>query len=288
MMAHNSDAVEAIAAGIRREGLPAPKVGLVTGSGLGLLAEGVDDSTVLAYEEIPQFPRSMVAGHPGRLVMGTLEEVPVVVLHGRVHYYEGYSLDAVTLPIRVVQALGATILLVTNASGGINEEFRSGDLMLIRDHIFFPGLAGNSPLRGPNDERLGPRFPAMTGAYDPSLRAVAREVAQDRGLALREGVYAMLGGPTFETPAEIRLLRSLGADAVGMSTAPEVVVARHGGMRVLGLSVISNITFDEDDPTPVEGVVDRHGEVLEVAAGAAPEMEALIRGVLRKLGPDLA
>ena len=259
---------------------------MITGSGLEALADAVSDPTIIPYEEIPHFPPTTVAGHPGRLVLGILEESPVAVLQGRVHFYEGYALDALTLPVRVVQALGARLVIVTNAAGGLNERFQPGDLMLIRDHIFFPGLAGHSPLWGSNDERLGPRFPAMRGAYDPRLRAFAQEVAREEGIPLQEGVYAMLGGPTFETPAEIRLLKTLGADAVGMSTAPEVVVARHGGMRVLGLSVISNMALEEEPKTSEEGVAEYHQEVLEAGARAAPQLEVLIRGVLRRLGPE--
>ncbi len=285
-MAHDRDTVEAIAAEIRKRPFAAPQVGVITGSGLGALADSVNDPAIIPYEEIPHFPRSTVAGHPGRLVLGTLEEVPVAVLQGRVHFYEGVALDTLTLPIRVVQALGARLVIVTNAAGGLNEDFRAGDLMLIRDHIFFLGLAGHSPLRGPNDERLGPRFPAMEGAYDPQLRALARDVAREKGMSLQEGAYAMVGGPTFETPAEIRLLKALGADAVGMSTAPEVVVARHSGMRVLGISVISNMAIAEEPTKPQEGVAEHHQEVLEAGARAAPGLEALIRGVLRRLSSE--
>lgn len=285
-MAHDRDTVEAIAAEIQKRSFPAPRAGVITGSGLEALADSVSDPTIIPYEEIPHFPRTTVAGHPGRLVLGILEESPVAVLQGRVHFYEGYALDALTLPVRVVQTLGARLVIVTNAAGGLNEGFQAGDLMLIRDHIFFPGLAGHSPLRGSNDERLGPRFPAMGGAYDPRLGALAQEVAQEEGISLQEGVYAMLGGPTFETPAEIRLLKTLGADAVGMSTAPEVVVARHGGMRVLGFSVITNMALEEEPPTSEEGVAEYHQEVLEAGARATPRLEALIRGVLRRLGPE--
>ncbi|MFQ5945001.1 MAG: purine-nucleoside phosphorylase [Anaerolineae bacterium] len=285
-MAHDRDTIESIAAEIGKRSFPAPQVGVITGSGLAALADSVRNPAIIPYEEIPHFPRSTVAGHPGRLVLGTLEEVPVAMLQGRAHFYEGVGLDALTLPVRVVQALGARLVIVTNAAGGLNEGFQAGDLMVIRDHIFFPGMAGHSPLRGSNDARLGPRFPAMGGAYDPRLRALAQEVAQEESISLQEGVYVMLGGPTFETPAEIRLLKTLGADAVGMSTAPEAVVARHGGMRVLGFSVISNMAIEEEPPTTEEGVAEYHQEVLEVGARAAPRLEAVICGVLRRLGPE--
>jgi purine-nucleoside phosphorylase len=211
------------------------------------------------------------------LVVGHLEGRPVMVMQGRAHYYEGYSMAQITLPVRVMQALGVKVLIVTNAAGGLNPSFRPGDVMLIRDHINLIGMAGLSPLRGPNLDRFGPRFPDMSCAYDPDLRTMARAVAQEAGIPVHEGVYICLAGPSFETPADIRFLRLIGADAVGMSTVPEVTVARHGGMRVLGLSGISNVAAAEGEN------VASHEEVLEAGRVLAPRLETIIRGVLRGL-----
>jgi purine-nucleoside phosphorylase len=256
-----------------------PRIGLILDSGLNPLAEKVEAADVIPYDDVPQFPRPSVEGHKGRLVLGKLDGTPVMVMQGRVHFYEGYPIQQVVFPVRVMQIMGIETLIVTNAAGGLNPSFRAGDLMLISDHINLMGMTGNNPLFGPNDPALGPRFPDMSQAYDPDLRRMAREVAQAEGLPLREGVYAALSGPSFETPAEIRFLRNIGADAVGMSTAPEVVVARHGGMRVLGVSGISNVALTE----PVSGQETSHEEVLAAGQQIVPRLTALIRGVVARL-----
>jgi purine-nucleoside phosphorylase len=204
-----------------------------------------------------------------------------MVLQGRTHYYEGYSMQRVTLPVRVMQVLGIHTLFITNAAGGTNPHFQPGDLMLIADHINLIGMAGLNPLRGPNLDEFGPRFPDMSRAYDPALRALARRVAADLGFSLREGVYMCLAGPTFETPADIRFLRAIGVDAVGMSTVPEVIVARHGGMRVLGISGISNVAIVD----PSEGRETSHEEVLEAGKVIVPRLIGLLKGILRELPP---
>jgi purine-nucleoside phosphorylase len=255
-----------------------PQVGVILGSGLGDLASQVHEATAIPYEEIPHFLRSTVVGHAGRLLIGELENVPVVVMQGRFHFYEGYSIQALTLPVRVMCMLGAQTLIVTNAAGGLNAAYRPGDFMLIRDHINFLGLAGINPLIGPNDERLGERFPALAKAYDAHLREWARTVAaQWPEITLHEGVYAQVAGPSYETGAELKFLRMAGADAVGMSTAPEVIVARHMGMRVLGISLITNTATGED----TEDV--NHAEVLTAADAARPKFAALVRGILGKI-----
>ena len=236
---------------------------------MGGLAARVQDASSVSYADIPGFPHSRVEGHANELVLGALAGRPVVVMRGRVHLYESWSAAEVAFPVRVMQALGVGTLLVSNAAGGLNPDFQAGDLMLIRDHIFLPGLAGENPLRGANNEALGPRFPSMAGAYDPGLRALAQQVA---GGALRDGVYVMVSGPSYETPAEYAALRGLGADAVGMSTCPEVVVARHMSLRVLGVSLITNVLTGQ----PVS-----HEEVLSVAAAAADRFCDLAEGVVR-------
>ena len=262
----------------------AARIALILGSGLNVLAERSEGARAIPYEEIPHFPRSTVPGHAGRLVAGRLAGVPVLIMQGRVHFYEGYSLAEVTFPTRVLRALGAEILLVTNAAGGLNPDWRAGDPMVITDHINLVGMAGHHPLAGPNDETLGPRFPSMVRADDPALVARLAQVAAERGIALRSGVYAMVSGPSFETPAEVRMLRALGADAVGMSTAPEVTVARHGGMRVLGLSLITNVAIrTQDDPNEPT-----HEEVVAVGQRAVPIMASLIEGVLPHLEASLS
>jgi purine-nucleoside phosphorylase len=254
-----------------------PRAAVILGSGLGTLAEAVDDPINIPYGEIPSWPVSTVIGHQGRLVVGRLEGREVVVMQGRVHYYEGYSMAQVTLPVRVFQRLGVEILIVTNAAGAIHPDFKPGDLMLISDHLNLIGMSGLSPLRGPNLDELGPRFPDMSRAYDRELLALARQAAQEAGILVREGVYAGLAGPSFETPADLRFLRLIGADAVGMSTVPEVTVARHGGTRVLGISGISN-KANLDGNT-----ITSHEEVLEAGQRIVPNLTAVVRGVLRKL-----
>ena len=253
-------------------------VGVILGSGLGDLASEVQDAIAIPYEEIPHFQRSTVVGHAGRLLIGKLENVTVVVMQGRFHFYEGYTMQALTLPVRVMRKLGVHTLIVTNAAGGLNPVYRPGDFMLIRDHINFPGLAGMNPLVGPNDERLGERFPALAKAYDAELRSLAHTLAaQWPEMTLHEGVYAQVAGPSYETGAELKFLRIAGADAVGMSTAPEVIVARHMGMRVLGISLITNTATGDDS----ENV--NHAEVLTAADAARPRFAALVRGILEKL-----
>lgn len=255
----------------------APRVGLILGSGLGSLADSVEQATVIPYGDLPDWPVSTVVGHHGALVIGYLENKPVLVMKGRSHFYEGYSMQQVTLPVRVMQRLGIEILIVTNAAGGVNGDFSPGDLMLITDHLNLIGMAGNSPLRGPNLDVFGPRFPDMSQAYDRALSQLARQAAAEAGVTLREGIYACLAGPSFETPADLRFLRMAGVDAVGMSTVPEVTIARHGGTRVLGISGISNkANLDGDTLTT-------HDEVLAAGQQITPKMVAVIRGVIRRL-----
>ena len=253
-----------------------PSVALILGSGLGNVANDIRDATAIPYSEIPYFARSTVAGHAGRLLVGLLEDVPVVVMQGRFHFYEGYSPHVITFPVRVMHMLGAQTLIVTNAAGGVNPAYHAGDFMLIRDHINFPGLAGANPLMGPNEERMGERFPALAKAYDSQLRTLARSVAaQWPEITLHEGIYTMVGGPSYETGAELKALRVLGTDAVGMSTVPEVIVARHMGMRVLGLSLITNTATGEE----TEEV--NHGEVLAIARAAQSLFTTLVLGIIK-------
>jgi len=254
-----------------------PRIGLILGSGLGLLADAIQDATIIAATELPHWPVSTVAGHQGRVILGTLEGKHVLVMQGRSHYYEGYSMAQIVLPVRVMQRLGIDTLIVTNAAGAVNPDFNPGDLMLITDHLNLMGMAGLSPLRGPNIDELGPRFPDMGQAYDRDLAKIARQTAEVSGLLLHEGVYACLAGPSFETPADLRFLKVAGADAVGMSTVPEVTIARHGGMRVLGISGISN-KANLDGAT-----LTTHEEVLEAGKQIAPKLLTLILGVLRRL-----
>lgn len=275
----NRDHVEEAAAAIRQAARIEPLIGIILGSGLSALADAVEDPVSIDFQDIPHFPVSTILGHKGRLVLGMLQGLPVAVMQGRVHYYEGYSMQQVTLPVRVLRQLGVETLVVTNAAGGLNKAFSSGDLMLITDHINLVGMTGANPLRGPNDDELGPRFPDMSKAYDRDLRRLAVAVASEAGLPLHQGVYVGLTGPTYETPADIRFLRLIGADAVGMSTVPEVIVARHGGMRVLGLSGISNVAIDQID-TEAEA---SHEEVLQAGKQLAPRMTTLIKGVLARM-----
>lgn len=252
-----------------------PEVGLILGSGLGPLAEEVENPLVIPYAEIPNFPVATVAGHAGRLVLGRLEGRRVAVMQGRFHYYEGYSMTEVTFPVRVMKALGIRALILTNASGGVNVDFAPGDLMLIRDHI---NLIGDNPLRGPNDPDLGPRFPDLSEAWDPALRGLARRVAESEGIPVREGVYVALSGPTYETPAEVAFVRAIGGDAVGMSTVPEAIVARHAGLRLLGVSCVTNVHLPPGYPGRKK--VD-HREVMDVANRAGSDLSRILRGVLR-------
>jgi purine-nucleoside phosphorylase len=267
---------EAAAEAIRARTRQQPRVGLVLGSGLGGLADAVEAAEIIPAADIPYWPVSTVEGHVGRVIVGRLEGQTVLVQQGRAHYYEGYSLQHATLPVRVMQLLGLEAVIVTNAAGAINPGFRPGQVMLITDHLNLMGMAGVSPLRGENDPGFGPRFPDMSQAYDPELRRLVLEVAGQAGLTLHQGVYVCLGGPSFETPADLRFLRLAGADAVGMSTVPEVVVARHGGLRVLGLSGISNAA-NLDGST-----ITTHAEVLAAGQMIVPQLMTLIRGVLRQ------
>lgn len=252
-----------------------PRVGMILGSGLAALADELDEAVVLPYAELPGFHEPKVPGHRGELALGLLAGQPVAVLRGRFHFYEGYSMPEVTFPVRVLRALGCETLLVTNAAGGLHATWQVGDIMRMTDHIFMPGLAGHTPLLGPNDERLGPRFPGMVGAYQSEWVPLAHAAAAALGFSLREGVYLMVAGPSFESGAELRAFRLWGADAVGMSTAPEVVVARHAGMRVLGFSLITNLALPDGPPA-------NHEEVLAAGEAAKPRFAALIREVLRR------
>jgi len=270
---------EAAAAMVQGRAQVRPRVGLILGSGFSPLADAVEDCVVIPYGEIPNFPVSTVEGHVGRLVLGRLEGQEVAVMQGRAHYYEGYSMAQIGFPVRVLQVLGIDTLIITNAAGGLNPEFRAGDCMLITDHINLIGMSGLNPLRGPNLDDFGPRFPDMSQAYDVHLGALARQAAAGADVPLHEGVYICLAGPSFETPADLRFLRLIGADAVGMSTVPEATVARHGGTRVLGLSGISNALPVAGAP-PVETT---HEEVLEAGRMLVPRLEAVIRGVLREI-----
>ncbi|MDX9991906.1 MAG: purine-nucleoside phosphorylase [Anaerolineales bacterium] len=254
-----------------------PRIGMILGSGLGSLADSIPNPEIIPYGNLPHWPASTVFGHAGQLVVGSLEGQAVLVMQGRVHFYEGISMSEMTLPVRVMQRLGVEILIVTNAAGAINPDFAPGDLMLITDHLNFVGMAGFNPLIGPNMEEFGPRFPDMSQAYDRALGNLARQAAQENEIPLREGVYAGLSGPSFETPADLRFLRMAGADAVGMSTVPEVTVARHGGTRVLGISGISNkANLDGNTLTT-------HEEVLEAGTVIVPKLTKIVRSVLRAI-----
>ncbi|HUK21100.1 MAG TPA: purine-nucleoside phosphorylase [Gemmatimonadales bacterium] len=265
-----ADAVRAIQA---RSTLT-PEVAVILGTGLGALATEIADATRIPYTEIPGFPIATVESHAGVLLLGRLAGRPVVAMQGRFHRYEGYTLQQIAFPVRVLRALGARLLVVSNACGGMHPLWSPGDLMLIADHI---NLLGDNPLVGPNDESLGPRFPDMSEPYDPWLREIARRVARERGFTLREGVYVAVTGPNLETRAEYRMLRALGADVVGMSTVPEVITAVHMGMRVLGVSIITDQCLpDALAPTTVE-------RIIAVARDAEPHLTALIQGVLDRL-----
>ncbi|MGA2503865.1 MAG: purine-nucleoside phosphorylase, partial [Anaerolineales bacterium] len=254
-----------------------PRIGLILGTGLGGVAGVIENSVVIPYQEMPDWPVSTVIGHTGQLVIGNLDGQSVLAMQGRVHYYEGYSMQQVTLPVRVMQRLGIEILIVTNAAGAIHPDFVPGDLMLITDNLNLAGMSGLNPLIGPNLDEFGPRFPDMSQAYDRQLCGLARKVALESKIILREGVYAGLSGPSFESPADLRFLRIAGADAVGMSTVSEVIVARHGGTRVLGFSGISN-KANLDGNT-----VTLHEEVLAAGRLIVPKLDTIIRGVLHLL-----
>ena len=252
----------------------APRIAIVLGSGLGGIAEEAQEKMVIPYDEIPNFPVSTAPGHKGELIFGKLHSKNVVLMNGRFHYYEGYSMKEVTFPIRVFQLIGVEILIVTNAAGGMNPDFEIGVPMIITDHI---NLMGDNPLRGPNVDEWGPRFPDMSEAYDRDLRKLALESAKELGIKVYEGVYVAVQGPNFETAAEYRMLRRMGADAVGMSTVPEVIVAKHGGMKVLGMSAIT----DKGDPDNLKPLSAE--EVLEIAEKTGQKMAKIISEVVRKL-----
>jgi len=252
-----------------------PQIAIILGSGLGSFAETVEEPVILPFNEIPSWPLSSVVGHSGRVLVGKLEGKTVFVMQGRAHYYEGHSMSEVTLPVRVMQKMGIESLVVTNAAGAINPDYAPGDLMLITDHIGLIGMAGENPLRGPNLDQFGPRFPDMSQPYDRQFMDIARKINLECKLGMREGVYASLSGPSFETPADLRFLRVIGADAVGMSTVPEVIVARHGGMRVLGISGISN-KANLDGST-----ITTHDEVLAAGKILVPKLTQVISGFLR-------
>lgn len=248
-----------------------PKVGLILGSGLGVLADEIEQPIKIKYEEIPNFPESTVEGHAGQLVIGELQGLPVLAMQGRFHYYEGYGLDQVTFPIRVMKELGIEQLVVTNAAGGINPSFSPGDLMLITDHI---NNVGANPLIGPNDPAYGVRFPDMSTAYNQELQEMAKKAAAKLAFSLQEGVYVWNSGPSYETPAEIRMLQKIGGDAVGMSTVPEVIIARHASMNVLGISCISNMAA---------GIMDQplsHDEVMETTEKVKEQFLSLVKEII--------
>ncbi|MBM7648052.1 purine-nucleoside phosphorylase [Bacillus ectoiniformans] len=250
------------------------KIGLILGSGLGVLGDEIEEAVKVPYGDIPNFPVSTVEGHAGQLVFGTLSGKEVVAMQGRFHYYEGYSFNQVTFPVRVMKELGVETIIVTNAAGGVNEDFEPGDLMIISDHI---NNMGGNPLIGPNDNRFGPRFPDMSEAYNKELRQLAKTTASNMNLKVQEGVYVGNTGPVYETPAEVRLARVLGGDAVGMSTVPEVIVARHSGMKVLGISCISNMAA---------GILDQplaHDEVIETTEKVRENFLAYLKEMIKSI-----
>ena len=254
-----------------------PVAGIILGSGLNGLADSVQSAVNIAYSDLPNFPVSTVHGHVGRFVIGELEGKPVLVMQGRIHYYEGYTMGQVTLPVRVMQRMGISSMIVTNAAGGVHPDFEPGDVMLITDQLNLMGMSGLNPLMGPNLDEIGPRFPDMSQPYDRAYCDLARKVAKENSITMREGIYAGLSGPSFESQADLRFLRNAGADAVGMSTVPEVIIARHGNMRVLGLSGISN-KANLDGST-----ITTHEEVIEAGKVITPKVEKIVRGVLRGL-----
>jgi purine-nucleoside phosphorylase len=267
-------AVERAASVVRARFGRTPDAALILGTGLGALAREINAEATIPYAEIPGFPLSTVESHAGRLVCGTLAGKTVLAMQGRFHRYEGYSLQEVTFPVRVLRALGSSTLIASNACGGMNPAWAPGDLMLLSDHI---NMLGDNPLIGPNDDTLGPRFPDMSEPYSEALREVCRGVAQRLGITLREGVYVAVQGPNLETRAEYRMLRAMGADVVGMSTVPEVIVAIHAGMRVIGISIITDQCLpDSLEPASLE-------KILATAANAEPRLTALVRGVLETL-----
>jgi purine-nucleoside phosphorylase len=278
MITHFSlDEIDEIVRSLQTRTSHRPRIAIILGSGLNGLADSIKKPDVIPFGELPHFPVSTVFGHAGRIVVGELEGQCVFAMQGRIHFYEGYSMAQVTLPVRVMQRMGIETLILTNAAGGVNPAFEPGDVMLITDHLNLLGMTGQNPLMGPNYDEIGPRFPDMSQIYDRRLADAARAVAVKEKLALHEGVYAGLSGPSFEGPADLRFLRLAGADSVGMSTVPEAIVARHGSMRVLGFSGISN-KANLDGST-----VTTHEEVIEAGKLITPKIEKLIRGVLRDM-----
>lgn len=270
----NQQELKSIADHIRARSSVKPEFGMILGSGLGVLAEEVENPTVIPYHEIPHFPTSTAPGHAGNLVLGTLSGKPVVMMQGRFHTYEGYTQQQVTMPVALMKELGIHTLVVTCATGGLNYGYKAGDLMLIRDHINF---TGGNPLVGPNDEAVGPRFPVMFDAYTPALRELAHEVALAQGIRLHEGVYCGITGPVFFTPAELRMLMQWGSDAIGMSTVPEVIVAVHRGLKVLGFALISDIAV------PDSGHHASGEDVLRVVKESSAVFKRLVLGVMEKI-----
>jgi purine-nucleoside phosphorylase len=269
--------IDEAAGAVRSRLTSQPRIGLILGSGLGELADEVESPIKVPYADIPNWPVGTVQGHKSQLVIGKLAGQDVLIQQGRTHYYEGYEMDHITLPVRVMRRLGVEILIVTNAAGAIHPEFDAGDLMLITDHISLLTMTGLNPLRGPNISEFGERFPDMSQPYDPQLMDLARQAAVKNGIQMREGVYIALSGPSFETPADLRFLRAIGADAVGMSTVPEVIVGRHAGMRVLGISGVSN-KANLDGST-----ITTHEEVLQAGKEIVPKLKTVLLGVLQQL-----
>ncbi|EXJ24199.1 Purine nucleoside phosphorylase [Alkalibacterium sp. AK22] len=266
-------AIENAAAYLKNKGVKKPEIGLILGSGLGELADEATNSVAIPYEDIPGFPVSTVEGHAGKLVYGSLGGRKVLAMQGRFHFYEGYGVKEVTFPVRIMKALGVTSLVVTNAAGGVNETFTPGDLMIITDHI---NLTGDNPLLGPNNSEMGPRFTDMSVAYDKDYQVVVEKVAEKHGIPVQKGVYLGLTGPTYETPAEVRMVRTLGGDAVGMSTVPEVIVARHAGLRVAGVSCITNYAAGMQETL-------NHDEVVEVTTRVRDSFKTLVKEVITQL-----
>jgi purine-nucleoside phosphorylase len=269
---------EEAAATLQKAAALAPKAAIVLGSGLNELADRLTDPVIVPYDQIPGFPATTVAGHEGKVLFGRLSGVPVMMYQGRFHYYEGHDLETVTFPVRVLQKLGVRTLILTAATGGIRQDLRAGHLVVLSDHL---NLVGGNPLRGPNDDVLGTRFPDMSEVYSKRLRMIAKEEAKKFGVDLISGVYACLSGPSYETPAEIRMLRTLGADVVGMSTVPEAIVARHAGIEVLALALVSNAAAGV-----VVGTAISHEEVLEAGRKAAPTLARLIDRVITRLAAE--
>ncbi|MCK6578158.1 MAG: purine-nucleoside phosphorylase [Anaerolineae bacterium] len=276
---HNADDFQRAADAILSRTRHRPQIGLVLGSGLGVLADEIADSDAIPYEDIPGWPASTVHGHAGRLVIGMLEGKIVLAQQGRAHYYEGYTPQQVTFPIRVMRVLGVQTVILTNAAGGVNMNYKTGDVMMLIDHLNLVGLTGINPLIGPNLDSFGPRFVGMAHPYDRALRDAAQRAASAAGIAMHVGVYAGVSGPMFESPAEVRMLRMLGADVVGMSTVQETVVARHCGMKVLAFSGVTNVAIDQND---FDGEAN-HEEVLEAGKELVPRLRAIVRGVLNTL-----